>query len=545
MNAQVQRLLQLGVIAFVVIGFGTLMHWTVNRVYVPAGYSLKVSYKGPLLGSGKSPPPNRLARYEEGEVGVQERMLGPGRHFYCPIWWETELVKDIIVQPLAEAKQGARRKSVCQVGIAMSKVGEESPGVENVVIDGDLGSTTWRGILRKVYGPGRYRINPFAYEFTVIDTRVDSTNDQRKYSGWVQIPTGHVGVVTNLAAGKLQGIVTGVQKNVLQPGIYPINPYEQQVDIVSIGYREKSVSVTKKSDAAGNILFDDAGEPTVVDNGTGINFPSNDGFPIHMDFTAIWGVMPEHASKLVESYGTIATAEQNLVLPQIESICRVRGSTKGAVELLVGESRQEFQDDVTLMFHKVMEENNVTLLYGLIRHIYIPTPVRVPIQNKNIAVELQITREAEQNTAKMEADLREAEQKVLLESGRVKVETEKKMAEAIATGQKMAEETRAETLKLMAAIDKETAELEKEATIVQGEAKAAAKKLLQEATAEKFKLAIEAFGSGEAYNMWVFANSLPSDIKLNLFYAGQGTFWTDLNSFMPAMMGKQMQTNSK
>lgn len=97
----------------------------------------------------------------------------------------------------------------------------------------------------------------------------------------------------------------------------------------------------------------------------------------------------------------------------------------------------------------------------------------------------------------------------------------------------------------MAAIDKETAELEKEATIVQGEAKSAAKKLLQQATAEKFKLAIEAFGSGEAYNMWVFANSLPSDIKLNLFYAGQGTFWTDLNSFMPAMMGKQMQTNSK
>lgn len=535
-----------GYVALLLLVGGTAFHWTVNRVWVPAGYSLKLTYKGPLVfGSAKSRPSTRLARYEEGEVGVLETMLGPGRHFYCPIWWDRgDPIKDHVIEPVPN-KRVDPQSIICQVGIATSKIGEELNQGSNVVIEGDLGSAKQRGILRKVFGPGRYRVNPEAYDFKIEDTHMDMSLGQPKYSGWVSIPTGYCGVVTNLTDNPLTGAVPGVQKDVLQPGIYPLNPYERKVDIVEIGYREKSVSVVKKTDAKGNVVFDDAGEPSVADAASGINFPSNDGFPINMDFTAIWGILPEQAPHLVEVYGTVHAAEERLVLPQIESICREKGSTKGAVELLVGESRQQFQDDVSKLFHDVMEKNHVTLLYGLVRHIYIPTDVRVPIQNKNIAIELQLTREAEQQTAKLEADLREAERKVELETGRVKVETEKKVAETIAEGQKTSEETRAETIKLVATVDRETAEQEKDAQILQGQAKANAQRMLQEAQAQKFKLAVEAFGSGEAYNLWVFANSLPSDIKLNLVYAGQGTFWTDLNNFVPAMLGKQLQQNEK
>ncbi|MEI8383016.1 MAG: hypothetical protein WCJ09_23040 [Planctomycetota bacterium] len=91
----------------------------------------------------------------------------------------------------------------------------------------------------------------------------------------------------------------------------------------------------------------------------------------------------------------------------------------------------------------------------------------------------------------------------------------------------------------MAAIASKTAEIEKDATVLLGTAKAKSKTLSEEARAEKFQLAVEAFGSGQAYNQWVFAQGLPADIELNLIYSGDGTFWTDLKSFSEAMLGRQ------
>lgn len=115
------------------------------------------------------------------------------------------------------------------------------------------------------------------------------------------------------------------------------------------------------------------------------------------------------------------------------------------------------------------------------------------------------------------------------------------MAEAVAEGQKLAEETRAETLKLVAAVERQTAELEAQATVNLGRAKADAKKVEAEARSERFGLAVGAFGSGEAWNQWVFASGLPDDLKLDLFYAGAGTLWTDLSKFTDVALGSQLQ----
>src|SRR5580765_2265196 len=75
--------------------------WTVNRVYVPEGKSLQLRYKGPLfLNWGqKYAKPGEFANEKEGEFGVLEQLRGPGRHFYCPIWWERKIVDDVVVRP--------------------------------------------------------------------------------------------------------------------------------------------------------------------------------------------------------------------------------------------------------------------------------------------------------------------------------------------------------------------------------------------------------------------------------------------------------------
>jgi uncharacterized membrane protein YqiK len=186
-------------------------------------------------------------------------------------------------------------------------------------------------------------------------------------------------------------------------------------------------------------------------------------------------------------------------------------------------------------FEKVLKEKHLTLLYALIRHIYIPKEVREPIQKGYVANELTLTRTQETTTAKMEASLREAEQKVLLEASRITEGTKKLIAETKAKGQKEAATITAETEKKVAAIDRQCAELDAQKTVALGEAENASKKMQQEAKAQLFELAVKAFGDPMAYTKWQFAQGLPENIDLKMIYSGPGTMWTDLKGLVPVL----------
>ncbi len=515
-----------------VLGY-EMFEWTFNRVYVPEGYSLVMRYKGPPLPflPGNRPPaaPGQFAQVDENgrplEIGILKDMLGPGRHFRWVGWWETRLVPDTIVKP-------------GEVAVVTCKMGNDLTDGK-FLVEGKVNETKEKGILRQVLAPGTYRINDYAYAVEVITEQAISKGTQIKHSGWVSIPTGYVGVVTNLSSGQGQTDVTVsvIQDKVLQPGLYPVNPREQEIDIIGVGYAEKSIKSNLVS-RDGVIQLDESGEPSVVDDDSGIAFPSNDGFKIHMDFTAVWGIMPDQAANVIDVFGNLEAVETKVVVPQIESI-RSKGSSLGAVDLLVGDTRQKFQEEVSDSFHKILQEKGLTLLHGFVRNIHIPQEVRKPIQEKFIADELKLTREQELLTARTEATLREAEKKVDLEKERVDAETMKMVAQAIAEGNKEAEETKAETLKKVAAVDRKTAELDAQASVALGKATASSKQLEAEAKSELFGLAVGAFGSGSAYNQWVFASGLPEDVELNLFYAGEGTLWTDLKGFSDVMLAKE------
>ncbi|MEZ6126420.1 MAG: SPFH domain-containing protein [Planctomycetaceae bacterium] len=531
--------LSLGIPAIVLFLVGLeAFQWSFNRVYVPEGYSLVLRYKGPPLpglpGGRPVAKPGQFAEVDENgsplEIGILKDMRGPGRHFLWIGWWETRLVPDVVVKP-------------GEVAVVSSKMGEVLKD-GRFLVDGDLDQTTQKGILRKVFGPGTYRINNYAYNVDVIKEATIQSGQQVKHAGWVSIPTGYVGVVTNLTDNPLTQSLPGIQDKVLQPGLYPVNPNEQHVDIIGIGFAEKSVKSELVS-KNGMPLLDASGEPTVVDDESGISFPSNDGFRIHMDFTAVWGIMPEQASDVIRKFGTLDAVEGKVVVPQIESICRNKGSSMGAVDLLVGDTRRKFQDEVSDAFEKILEDKGLTLLHGFVRNIHIPQEVRKPIQEKFVADELKLTRDQELLTAGTEATLREAEKKVELETERIKAETKKLVAQAEAEGAKEAEETKAETLKLVAAIERKTAELEAQASVTLGRAKAGARQLEAEAKSELFGLAVGAFGSGQAYNQWTFATGLPDDVHLDLLYAGEGTFWTDLKGFTETMIGRQIAGQQK
>lgn len=513
--------------------------WTCCYWYVDNGNSLLLTYNGPPLPiwglTLDGAPEGRLAEVDEDgkpkQKGILAEMVGPGRHFFTPLFWQCEIVPDVLIEPGS-------------VGIVISRVGKQQAAGQ-FLVDGDIGQTEYRGTMRKLLGPGRYRINPKAYEVSVIKgEEIKATDGQEKHSGWVLIKPGYVGVVTNLTDNPLTKAVTGIQNNVLPPGIYPINREEQQVDVIKVGYREKSIIAKVLTDSGGQMKLDHSGEPTVMDDESGIPFKSDDGFQVRIDFTAIWGIMPDQAADLIRKFGDEDAVEDKVVMPQIESICQNHGRKLKAAEFLDGKIRQIYQEDVSREFSKVLDGKGLSVLYGLVRNIYIPQEVRLPIQQGYIAEELKITREQQQVTAMTEADLREAEEKVKLQTEQIRVETEKRVAAKLAEGQKTAAETVAETTKMVAAIVSKTAAIEKDATILLGAAKAKSQTLSEEAKADKFQLAVEAFGSGQAYNQWVFAQGLPEGIELDLIYSGEGTFWTDLKGFGEAFMGKQLRQTS-
>ena len=145
--------------------------------------------------------------------------------------------------------------------------------------------------------------------------------------------------------------------------------------------REPEIHAADEDARGDRIGLTSAKDPAYA-RGKGIEFPSNDGFTIHLDYTAIWGIHADQAPDVVRQFGALTDVEQKVILPQIGSICRMHGSKRGAVDLLVGDKREEFQTDTAAELDKVLSSKNLALLFGLTRHIYVPAQVREPILHR-------------------------------------------------------------------------------------------------------------------------------------------------------------------
>ena len=174
----------------------------------PAGIQPAGPLQGPLAvrrehpGAGGDAGADRRRR-PPAQVGILEAMPGPGRHFYSPLEYETQLVKDQVIPP-------------GKIGVLVSKIGKPLP--EGTYLVDDKG---YRGILRKVLTPGRYRINTYAYDVKVVDVDAcaePNTRVKRKADDPTLIPPGYVGVVTNKASDPLTGEDAASRSRSCSPG---------------------------------------------------------------------------------------------------------------------------------------------------------------------------------------------------------------------------------------------------------------------------------------------------------------------------------------
>ena len=94
----------------------------------------------------------------------------------------------------------------------------------------------------------------------------------------------------------------GILKDVLQPGIYYLNPRLAKVTIVPIGYDAITLEHPDKA----------------------IRFYSYDGYLVEADFTVVWGRGPGDAPHIIANIGSADKVEQNVIEPAMKAALFMR-----------------------------------------------------------------------------------------------------------------------------------------------------------------------------------------------------------------------------
>jgi len=543
---------------------GFFWQWGFCRFYVgPNQMAVITAKNGDPLEPGQI-----LAR--EGQKGIREETLGEGRHFLNPVFYEWEIVPVTLVQP-------------GKVAVITSKVGDKLAEGEFIAERGQ------KGIWRSVLGPGKYRMNPYGYNIEIVDA--------------ISIPIGYAGVITSLSGEQAEGgqfavgKQKGVRRDVLQPGLYYVNPKEYKVDVLEIGINQVSLlgrsggkvvtkarqlgqnealnvlqsAVLEKQEAKRQDYFSrrsssaqeqkfkrgeqvdfDAGRPVAsmappsLEEGEMnltelVSFPSRDGFQISLDMTVEFELSPDSIAGIFRRYGDLPAVVDKIIMPQITSISRNKGSEYRAKDFIVGEGREKFQNDLTISLEQTLGAKGVKVYNALIRHVEVPDEIRAPIQQASIAVEQDLTNKERQNTARKQAELNTELSLIKQRGEQVLQETEKLKAEIAADLGKQVAEIQAQTLKKAAEIKKQTAAIAADKVRVLGQAKASALQKVDGERANGLKLKTAVFNNPVAYAQWRFADTLNPKMKLNIVHTGEGTLWTDLKNTGFAELGGARQ----
>jgi len=467
------------VVAVLLVPVGLLVwKWGFCYKWCDYGRSLQVYRK-----TGEPAGTDEYAK--EGEQGVMEQLRGPGRHLDLNPWtYSVTKVRNVRVPP-------------GEIRVVKNNVGTNLPAGRFLAGPGE------KGTQKTVLTPGTWRINTFGQKVQELATATI-------------ISPGYVGVQT-----LREGDKKGVLNTVLAAGYYNINPMEIRVDSIEVGYRVW--------DIMSQIETVNIGGKTVnrIKEGTGVSFPLADGKQMHLDFTVVWGIFPENAPRIISEYGNVQMVESKIIEPQVLSICKNAGSNLTTREFIEGSTREEFQRNVTKELKEMGKKKGINFLIALVRGFHPDEDIKANIQKRMIAEEEKITLRIVQERDTVAAQLEEAERMVDIAIRDFDAETQALVQEEHEQGLKTAAETRAEADRLVAGLEKQTAEIDARIVKTLGQAQADVIEAQKKAEATKLQLLIDAYGGAEQYNLATFAESLPDNIQIEYRYSGEGTFWTN------------------
>lgn len=331
--------------------------------------------------TGTDLPSGQIIATDPNQKGVQPEVLSAGRYFYNPYTWDWRIVA------VTDVPAG-------KLGVVTRLYGKDLPAGQIIATEGS------KGIEPQVLRPGKYYLNPFAVHVQLFDA--------------ITVRPGSVGVKLSLvgsdainnpeltdSSGKLTVPpgMKGVLAEVYDPGTYYPNPYEYTI-----------VEVNLQSQR-----FEMAGADA-------ISFLTIDGFTVHVEGTIEYALQREMVGELSHRVGDMEDILRKVILPRARGFSRIEGSKSPAINYIVGETRQKFQDNLETHLRDQCATWGVLIKSVLVRNISPPDEIASVIRDREVAVQNAKKIEQQIDQARSQAEL--TKQEMLAEQNREKVQAD-------------------------------------------------------------------------------------------------------------------------
>ncbi|MBQ9430103.1 MAG: hypothetical protein IJU44_00980 [Kiritimatiellae bacterium] len=499
--------------------------------------------------NGKELAPGEILAAGDDSKGVWRRVLGPGTYRLNPEGYDVKEVSAINI-PIGYA------------GVVTSLAGKPAAA-------GEFAGPGEKGVLEKILQPGLYYVNPRAYQVDVVEVGMNQVSIVGK-SGTV--------VLTKAQSTSANGLADLQQNTLSAQNLRRENYMDTNSDLgilnkkeaaslsqqlskiaggssLALRSRQMKKSAPDRSYAAAEAVeMEKAAVPAAVQTAApvsdavafGMNqfvqFPSSDGFSIMLDMTVEFELLPESISRIYMLYGDLPAVVSKIILPQILSVSRMKGSTYKAREFIDGEGRQKFQKEMTDELVKILGEKKILVRNAIVRHVEVPSDILKPIQETSVAKEQDLTNQTQQETAKKQALLNTQLAMVDQLRKETEQETEKITATIAANMKKDVAGIAADAQLKVAEINLQAAKIQAEITKVRGEADAKAQFLVENEQAIGVKRRADVFKNPATLADLQFVESLNPELSIRVLHAGEGTLWTDLkgaNLTLPAKPAKK------
>jgi len=442
--------------------------------------------------TGSDLPPGEVLAAGPGQKGIQLQVLPEGRYFYNPFTW------DWAFAPITDIQAG-------QLGVLTRLYGKDLPPGQIIA-----GPDT-KGIVAETLSPGKHRVNPFAYSVEIFDA--------------INIRPGCVGVKTSLVGrDPLDGAIPeaernayvvgpgfkGVQAEVLDPGTYYINPY--MVSVVEVNLQSQR--------------FQMSGDDS-------ISFLTADGFNVNVEGTIEFALVRDRSALITHQVGDMEDILRKIILPRARGFSRIEGSKNPALNYIVGEMRQKFQDGLQAHLKEQCREWGVDVKSLLVRNITVPDQIASLIREREVAV--QNAKMFDQQIAQARSRAELVRQEMLAEQNKEKVKAETALLQAtiLAEQERQVRLTAAGRDLSVAGLENEAAGAQASAILAKAGGEREVIRATNEAEAAVLQGQTKAFGTGTNYARYLFYQKVGPRIGTILTNEGADGIGGLFRSYLP------------